>query len=415
MKKRICLVASCLLAAALTACGQQTVSNPPDGTPQSSVAESEPASAPVPPPEETSEAAEKPILYIGLSDSLNEVPCGGEQTAEALIASLSEETGWNLSLAAPVSDGPYRNSLSVAFASDSAIYSAPLHDGDEKYQVSDAGDLIYMVFNSTAETLKQNLSVDAVYFTAPDGGNIDFENNGQPFYLSANYPWYESGVRQSNEPLPSDSLGYAYFTPFRDTFAGEQELYIVFLRKGVQPGEGTITVYDENGTIYCQTDASNSEMVKVSDPATEILDEYNLKRGTDVMIKLDKPFAPKKSYTVTVDAGAFVYDEIKMRKWGKGVWEITCLDYGIVSGSPDNTVVKLGSSVTEEFFLGDSVDHIEIRLANPEDGTVSPTVLTEDGTYTFVPSKTGKPLVYAEFFLKNGSTQLTGITYDVIE
>lgn len=171
--KKYCLTTGILLAAALTACGQQASWTPSSSIIQSSASEPDPASAPVSSSEIKSKITAGPILYIGLSNSLKEVPYDGEQTADALIAALEDETGWNLGLAAPVSKGPTKNSLSVAFATDSAIYSASQNDGN--YQVPDAKDFIYMVLNSTSETLLQNLSVDNVYFTAPNGGDLDFE------------------------------------------------------------------------------------------------------------------------------------------------------------------------------------------------------------------------------------------------
>lgn len=85
------------------------------------------------------------------------------------------------------------------------------------------------------------------------------------------------------------------------------------------------------------------------------------------------------------------------------------------SSFPEYATVKLGSNITQDLYLGDSIDHIEIRLDNPEAGSVSTARLTEDGTVTIVPSKPGKLLVYFEFIQKDGSRVLTGSTYDIIE
>lgn len=122
------------------------------------------------PDQSSSEKTESMTLYIGLTDHLKEVPCTCEATPDALIAALAKETGWDLTLAKPVTQYESIAGPTVAFAGDSAIYTAPPENQKDDYHVSNAEDFIYTVLSSTAETLKQNLNAEYVAFSAPDDG-----------------------------------------------------------------------------------------------------------------------------------------------------------------------------------------------------------------------------------------------------
>lgn len=187
MKKQMCMITGILLSLMLTAC-----SNPAEP----SVGTETPSEPTVSSTAVASQQTERKKLMIGLSDQLKEVPYDGEDTPESLIAALAEETGWNLTLANPLTTGLDENSLTVAFAADSAIY------------------------------------------TAPDGGNLD-ENSGCSLYLTPLYPWNEVAVRMTNEPLPEDSVGLVMFDPLGETCAGFENLNLLFMRDDVHAGTGT--------------------------------------------------------------------------------------------------------------------------------------------------------------------------------
>lgn len=98
-----------------------------------------------------------------------------------------------------------------------------------EYRITNEEELIYTVLNSTAQILLANLPI-AVYFTSPDGGNLDFENGGYSFYLTTVFPWDESAVRASLSPLSADSIGSAFFDPLGETCAGFENITIIFQR-----------------------------------------------------------------------------------------------------------------------------------------------------------------------------------------
>lgn len=198
----IYLTAGALLAAALTAC-----SNPQSQPPQSdSGASGAPSSS------QQEEPAQQGKLLIGAGDAMSEVAYSGELTPEALIEAISAETGWDLTLANPIEglqDGTgavygYR----IGFAETSCLYVGPPDPQKDEYHMFDSTSMVLTALNSVAETLRQNLGVYEVYFTSPDGGDIDLPNAA--IHLSADYIWDYQRASTSNEPLPADSIGYVY-------------------------------------------------------------------------------------------------------------------------------------------------------------------------------------------------------------
>ncbi len=406
MKKRICTISGILLSLLLIAGGASA--KPSAGT---EAAESNVSSAAV-----LSQENESKKLLIGLSENLKEVPYDGEAAPDALLAALAKETGWDLTLENPVSSGDDGKSLTVAFAEKSAIYTAPPRNQKDDYRVSDAEDLIYNVLNSTAQTLLHNFQIDSVFFTAPDGGNLDFENGGSSFYLTTVYPWNESDVRGTNAALPEDSIGQAIFDPNGETCAGFENLNMLFKREDVRAGTGALTVYDGKGEVFFQCDISDAEKIEFVKPDAETLAFANWKSGTEVRVWLGKQLQANEDYTVQIDAGAIVSGKLKTREIGEGLWAFSCLDYGLgETNSPGKTDVKLGESVTQDILLGESAERAVITVSNADAATISPGELTEDGTVTFTPAAPGFYGFEVQFILKDGARHTIGISFNIVE
>ena len=404
MKKRICVTLGILFTLLLTACGATNSSV------ETGAAEVDAITGAAPFMQNESKK-----LLIGLSDDLKEVPYGGEAAPEALLAALAEETGWNLTLAAPVTIGADGNSMTVAFAIDSAIYTAPPENQKEDYRVSDTEDLIYTVLNSTAQTLLQNFQIDNVFFTAPDGGNLDIENDGFSFYLTTVYPWDEYLVYERNMPLPEDSIGQLSFDPNGESCAGFETLNMLFARRDVHAGTGAFTVFDGNGEVFFQGDISDAETFEFVEPSAETLAFANWKQGTEVRVWLGKQLAAGEDYTVQIDAGAFVSGDLKSREIGSGAWEFSCLDYGFgETNAPGRAAVKLGAIITQEILLGESAERAVISLYDTDTATISPTELTEDSTVTFTPTDPGFYGFQVQFFLNDGASKTIATSYNIV-
>lgn len=125
-------------------------------------------------------------LYIGMDGQFKEYPLelAEEITPEALVAGISELTGWNLDLAGEITDG--KGGMTVMFAETSALFVGPPDPQKDEFRVFDAGQLDQTVLDSVQKTLQNWAVVPGagdpdhvdIYFCGPDGGDLVLENIG---------------------------------------------------------------------------------------------------------------------------------------------------------------------------------------------------------------------------------------------
>lgn len=372
---------SALLTVTLTACAGQPQPSPAPSQDTSIAASSEPT------------ATAQGTLYIGLPGGQKEVPYSGENTPDALIAALATETGWDLTLAKPVAEGNWPNTLVVSLAKESGIYGAPPEQQKDDYHVFEVQDWVYSALNSISETLRKNLSLDGVQFTAADGGDLDFENGGVPFHIASSFFWDYDTVLISASPAPTDSIGRILLYPSKEdgaVMASADTLQIIYDQPGVKAGAGTVTVFHEDGSVFDTIDISNPTRTTFEPAAKELLDVSNVKAGTQISIYLSKLLEPGKKYNVSLDAGVLVRDGIQSEAIDKSGWEITCADYGTLSCSLPSGATKtskVGQPVTYQITLGDRATAFRFEAEGCE---ISNAELTQDGTVTVTPQKTGE-------------------------
>lgn len=115
-------------------------------------------------PEETSsggasepeEAVKKAALSIGSDGEFQEYPWEyqGELTPDALIAAISDLTGWNLTLADGVTTG--KGGMTVCFSKESALFVGPPDPQKEEFFMFDAESLDRTILDSIQRTLQYN-------------------------------------------------------------------------------------------------------------------------------------------------------------------------------------------------------------------------------------------------------------------
>ena len=259
---------------------------------------------------EASDDAVEPTLVIGREGATVEVPCASEADPEALVAALAEETGWNLALATGIEVDETGQGATIPLAEDSVVYTGSTEGVDAAYAGEDRADLVYTVLNGIAETIWGNTPYATVRFCAPDGGPIEIEEDGFSFYLSNYCSWYESNIVATNEPLPDDSLGTYWPMPIGPAIAGWPTLSVVFMRDGVEPGEGTIAIVDSEGAVVEEIDVADSERVFAFDMTEETLGSFNLKDGTFMTVLLNEPLKPNETYGVRFATGTFVSGDL---------------------------------------------------------------------------------------------------------
>lgn len=192
MKKKKMAACALALVLALTACSSGNTSQngggssqiPPDsgnvsGSQPGSQSSGDISSAQ---PEELQTAT----LYIGMDGQFKEYPleAAEEITPEALVAGISELTGWNLDLAGEITDG--KGGMTVMFAETSALFVGPPDPQKDEFRVFDAGQLDQTILDSVQKTLQNWAVVPGVgdpdrvdiYFCGPDGGDLVLEDIG---------------------------------------------------------------------------------------------------------------------------------------------------------------------------------------------------------------------------------------------
>ena len=116
--------------------------------------------------EEPGEPAKEAALFIGSDGDFQEYPWEyqGQPTPEALIAAISDLTGWNLTLADEVTAG--KGGMTVCFSKESALFVGPPDPQKEEFFMFDAESLDRTILDSIQRTLQYN-------FVDPELGDPD--------------------------------------------------------------------------------------------------------------------------------------------------------------------------------------------------------------------------------------------------
>ena len=147
-------------------------------------------------------------LAIGRPDAMKQVSISldadTDVTPDVLLEALAKETGWNLSVAAPVTMDADGNAV-VALAEDGSIYGKPPANQKDDYHVYDVDDWIYTVLNSIDATFKAN-GIAGVRFTAPDGGDISLTNGDVHFALKNDFVWdYDAAYALNHDEASTEA------------------------------------------------------------------------------------------------------------------------------------------------------------------------------------------------------------------
>lgn len=247
------------------------------------------------------EGTQDVTLSIGRPDSLTEVTATIEEdSADAVIAALAAETGWDLTLARPVwSSGD--NFAVVAFAEDSGIYGEPPEPQKPEYHVYDVEDWLFTVFNSVTETLK-NYGYNGAAFTAPDGSDIVIDRDGYHFYLSSDFVWDYHIAWATNHP-EAQALD-AFTSYYGSQSPDEYGLNLIFPVDGVEPNTGSITFTDRLSDTVLTFDVK-SDVKDVTEAYSYHARAQNFEHYTVLRIELPAELRGNTSFIIHIDADAF--------------------------------------------------------------------------------------------------------------
>ena len=188
--KKLAILFALTLCGAVGGCNQPP---PPQGgestqIPSGTVSTSptEEATEPAPPADQSTptEGEQTVTLYIGTkAGGFTEYPMTyeGELTPELLIQGIADLTGWNLTLAEPVTSG--KGGMSVCLSNESALFTGPPDPQKDEFHVYDAEQLAEMILDSIQKTLQEGFTLEG---GDPDALDIWYYMEGeQPLELPA--------------------------------------------------------------------------------------------------------------------------------------------------------------------------------------------------------------------------------------
>ncbi|MCR2024995.1 hypothetical protein [Anaerotruncus colihominis] len=202
MKQFAPLILAAVLAVSLAACTDRDTAAPSSSASAGAVSsaphgQSAPEQAPSASSAQTSSAIAgmERTLYIGAGPSMKEYPWTFESdpSPDGLIAAIAETTGWNLTLAEPVSSG--RGGMTVVFGRESSVFTGPPDPQKDEFHVFDTQDLVFHILDSIQKTLQMNTIDPAlgdpdnldIYFSTEDGA-ISLPDVGIEIPLEEPYP-----------------------------------------------------------------------------------------------------------------------------------------------------------------------------------------------------------------------------------
>lgn len=199
MKLKHCylFVMAAALCAALLGCA---VSEPPAES--TSAAPQETASAPstaptVEPSAQAPEDGQSAVLYVGTRRAGFQeyaMDYQGELTPELLIQGIADLTGWDLTLAEPVTDG--KGGMSVCLAEGSSLFQGPPDPQKDEFHVFSAEQLAQTILDSIQKTLQQNFVAAPgdpdkldIYFYMEGEQALELPELGLSWPLDQPYQW----------------------------------------------------------------------------------------------------------------------------------------------------------------------------------------------------------------------------------
>lgn len=140
-------------------------------------------------------------LYIGTrAAGFVEYPLvyEGELTPELLIQGISDLTGWDLTLAEPVTTG--KGGMSVCFSQESALFVGPPEPQNEEFHMYSADQLAETILDSTQKTLQNGFTGEGgdpdaldIYYYMEGEQPLELPNLGLSWPLDEPYHWRVPG------------------------------------------------------------------------------------------------------------------------------------------------------------------------------------------------------------------------------
>jgi uncharacterized protein YpuA (DUF1002 family) len=200
---------------------------------------------------------------------------------------------------------------------------------------------------------------------------------------------------ETEEPVLPLEITSSYVS---DTaFAGSGLIKILLENDDLIPLEGTLSLWDENGTLVSQVDLQDSKKLSVLAASEE--DKRNLggNSGTELLVNFDWELQPYTSYRITLDNASFAQTEDP--SWLEGApvsepistsWDImNTKEFGVSLDLPDFDELSAGTEISGTVHLPGLYGEEEIESDTGDDGMEA-----ADGEEEYT-DESGEPAVYA--------------------
>ena len=122
----------------------------------------------------------------------------GALTPELLIQGIADLTGWDLTLAAPVTTG--KGGMSVCLSGESALFTGPPDPQNEDFHMYDVGQLAETILDSIQKTLQMGFTGEGgdpdaldIYYYMEGELPLELPGLGLSWPLDEPYSWKTSG------------------------------------------------------------------------------------------------------------------------------------------------------------------------------------------------------------------------------
>lgn len=149
--------------------------------------------------EDPSEDGRTAALYIGTQKAgFSEYTLSYKDTLtpEMLIQGIGDQTGWNLTLAEPVTVG--KGGMSVCLSGESALFTGPPDPQNEEFHMYDGAQLAETILDSIQKTLQMGFTGEGgdpealdIYFYMEGEQPLELPDLGLSWPLDEPYEWRE--------------------------------------------------------------------------------------------------------------------------------------------------------------------------------------------------------------------------------
>lgn len=150
---------------------------------------------------DTSADGQTATLYIGTRNAgfaEYSLTYEGDLTPEILIQGIAEQTGWNLTLAEPVTTG--KGGMSVCLSKESALFAGPPEPQKEEFHMYSADQLAETILDSIQRTLQKGFTGEggdpdalAIYYYTEGEQPLELPELGLSWPLDEPYHWRVPG------------------------------------------------------------------------------------------------------------------------------------------------------------------------------------------------------------------------------